>query len=391
MGQDHTVGAVCYSIGPKCPGVSAVATNAANLRYLIDSYLVWAAGENIPLVEGAAADLNAIETAPWPRLGGGCRGAFVHLLGRGDFVALQVIDIPPGGKTDQVRHLYDEVFHVLAGQGSASVDLGNGETRSFDWGPRALFSPPLNAPFRLINTSREDTARLVCASDLPFVMNVYRNEKFVFDNPFPFPERAGRDAYFAGEGDFLALKPGTHMWETNFVPDVGTLALAEWAERGAGSRNVNIVLADSSMHVHVSELPAGTYNKGRYGAGPHVFPVTGAGYTLVWNEGDAEFERHDWRHGVAFVAPHDRLHQHFNTGAEPARHLAVSLGSRRYPVLSRIAKRNLAPEAAVKDGGLQVDFEDQDARIHPMWLAELAQAGVTSRMDTYAAERRKRP
>jgi mannose-6-phosphate isomerase-like protein (cupin superfamily) len=371
--------------------VSAVANGAANLRYLIDSYLVWAAGENIPLVEGVAVDLNAVETAPWPRFGGGVRAAFVHLAGRGDFVALQVIDIPPGGKAEQVRHLYDEVFHVLAGHGSACIDLGRGETRSFEWGPRALFSPPLNAPFRLFNASREETARLVCANDLPFVMNLFRNEKFVFDNLFAFPERNGRKDHFAGEGDFLPVKPGTHMWETNFVTDVGTLALAEWSERGAGSRNVNIVLADSSMHVHVSELAAGTYNKGRYGAGPHVFPVTGAGYTLIWNEGDADFERHDWRHGVAFVAPPDRLHQHFNTGAAPARHLAVSLGSRRYPVLARIAKRNLAPEASVQDGGLQVDFADQDPRIHPMWLDELARSGVASRMErTLAAERSER-
>src|SRR5258706_612787 len=83
-----------------------------NLRYLIDSYRDWMVGEGIPIVEGIAVDLHGVETAPWPRCGGGVRGAFLQLRGRGDFVGLQVIDIPPGGATDWARHLYDEVFYV---------------------------------------------------------------------------------------------------------------------------------------------------------------------------------------------------------------------------------------------------------------------------------------
>ena len=352
-------------------------SGAANLRYLVDSYLDWAARQDIPIVEGVAVDLNTVETAPWSRLGAGCRGAFVHLRGRGDFVALQVIDIPPDGKMDRARHLYDEVFYVLSGHGGANIEAG--ETQSFNWGPRALFSPPLNAPFRLFNSSAEEPARIVCANDLPFVMNVFRNENFLFDNPFPFPERAGRESYFSGEGEFLPLQPGRHMWETNFVPDLGSLALPEWEARGAGSRNVKISLCDSSMHVHASEIPAATYNKGRIGAGPHVLVVAGSGYTLMWKDGDADFEREDWRPGTVFVAAHDMFHQHFNTGPEPARHLAVSLGSQRYPVLARLARRNEALEASVRDGGLQIDFDEQDPRIHAIWLRELARTGVESK------------
>ena len=73
-----------------------MAGDANNLRYLIDSYRDWMAGEGIPIVEGIAVDLNGVTTAPWARLGSGVRGAFVQLRGRGDFVGLHVIDIPPG-------------------------------------------------------------------------------------------------------------------------------------------------------------------------------------------------------------------------------------------------------------------------------------------------------
>src|SRR5205085_2920488 len=98
----------------------------AKLRYLIDTYLDWAKGQGIPIIEGVAVDLNQVATMPWARLGDDCRAAFVHLRGRGDFVALQLIELPPGAATDMARHLYDEVFYVLSGTGSATIDLGNG-------------------------------------------------------------------------------------------------------------------------------------------------------------------------------------------------------------------------------------------------------------------------
>jgi len=364
-----------------------VTDDASKPRYLIDSYREWAAHQHVPIVEGVALDLTAVETAPWPRLGGGCHAAFIELRGRGDFVGLTVIDIPPGGATDLARHLFDDVFFVLSGHGSASIQAGDGQTHSFEWGPRALFSPPLNAPYRLFNTSGRETVRLVCANDLPFLFNVFRNEAFLFDNAFAFPERAGRQGYFAGEGDFLALKPGRHMWETNFVPDLGALSLPDWEARGAGSKNIKIILSDSSMHAHTSEMPVGAYKKGhRHGPGAHVFAVTGRGYTLMWNEGDAEFERHEWRHGFVFAPPDGMFHQHFNTGNEPARYLALSLGSHRYPVLAAKVRLKQSPDTSIHEGGAQIDYDSQDPRIHAMWLRDLAEVGVASRMDKYFDE-----
>jgi mannose-6-phosphate isomerase-like protein (cupin superfamily) len=361
------------------------------LRYLLDPYLDWTKEQQIPVVEGIAVDLNAVETQPWPRLGKGCRAAFVHLKGRGDFVALLVVDLDPGASTTLARHLFDEVFYVLSGSGSATVDLGSGRSRSFEWGPRALFSVPLNAPYRLFNGSGRDRARLVVAYDLPFYMNFFRSEGLLFDNPFAFPERVGRESFFNGEGEFLPLKPGQHMWETNLVPDLGSFELPEWETRGAGSRNIKFILADSPMHAHTSEMAVGTYKKAHaHGPGAHVFAVTGSGYTLMWSEGDQDFERHEWRHGWVFAPPDDVFHQHFNTGPEPARYLALSLGSHRYPILARKVARKTEPEKSVKHGGIQIDYVDQDPRIHSIWLKELAKTGVASRMGKYFDEDRIR-
>jgi len=358
----------------------------AGLRYLLDPYRDWAARQQIPIVEGLAADLDRVETAPWERFGGGCRCAFIHLAGRGDFLALQLIEIPPGGRTQWLRHLYDEVFYAVAGHGGAVIDLGEHQAHEFEWRPRALFSPPLNARYRLANLSASEPARLLCANDLPFLMNVFRNEGLLFDHPYAFAQREARAVAYSGNGELISLAPGRHLWETNLIPDLGAFALPEWEARGAGNRNINIALADSSMHAHVSELPPGTYTKGRWhDSGVHVMAISGAGYTLVWKHGEERFEKLDLRPGSVLVLTDETFHQHFNAGGEPLRYLAVSIGNERYPMLARKLRRREVFDRSIRDGGLQIDYADQDPRFHAMWHAELAKAGVASRMEQYFA------
>ena len=135
------------------------------------------------------------------------------------------------------------------------------------------------------------------------------------------------------------------------------------------------------MHAHTSEMPVGSYKKGTATApGAHVFAVTGSGYTLMWNDGDAEFERHEWRHGFVFAPPDGMFHQHFNTGAEPARYLADLA---RQPPLSgadpQAASSSRRPTRRCRTAASQVDYEDQDPRIHAIWLRELAKTGVSPR------------
>ena len=111
-------------------------------------------------------------------------------------------------------------------------------------------------------------------------------------------EREGAPEHFKGDGTFIAVRPGKHMWETNFIPDAMDLTLHGWAERGGGSSSVQLILADSILHAHISEMPVGTYKKAhRHGPDVHVFCLSGEGYSLFWYEGDRDFVRIDWRHG----------------------------------------------------------------------------------------------
>lgn|SRR5918996_3323861 len=359
-------------------------------RYGIDAYREWVVKEGLPTVEDYGIDLFKVPTADWPRLG--VQGAVVHLKGRGDFANMFLMDIPPGRSTAPQRHLYEEVIYVLDGRGSTQVEFADGRKHTFEWGQRSLFAIPLNARHRHFNGSGRDRALLVSTTDLPLVMNLFHNEKFVFDNDFDFLERAGREDYFLGEGDLITVRPGNHMWETNFVPDVASIELKPWGDRGAGGTNIMFVLADGTLHAHISEMPVGTYKKAhRHGPGFHVMCVTGHGYSNLWFEGDKDFLRIDWRHGVVFPPADQQFHQHFNTSTSPARYLATGVGGLRYP-LTTANRRSLmglkpgekaAVSTSIKEGGDQIDYEDQDPRIHQLWLEEMRKNGVVPRMETF--------
>jgi hypothetical protein len=82
-----------------------------------------------------------------------------------------------------------------------------------------------------------------------------------------------------------------------------------------------------------------------------------------------------------YTPPFWMFHQHFNTGPQPARYLACSLGSRRYPFISLRRKSSEgAGSISISQGGRQIDYEEQDPRIHHKWLQAMQQAGVASQM-----------
>jgi uncharacterized RmlC-like cupin family protein len=365
------------------------ASQTTEAKFLFDPYLDWTEREGIPVVEDFGVDLNKVETKPWARMG--TDGAFVHLKGRGDFLGIFLIDLPPGGKSKPQRHLVEEVVYVLEGHGSTTIKTRDGQdvkTHSFEWGKGSLFALPLNAEYQHFNGSGQERARLSSTNNLPMVLNLFHNEEFVFQNPFSFPEREGRETFFSGEGEFIPKTPGRHMWETNFVPDLTKFELVKWEKRGAGGSNIMFVLADGTMHAHCSEMPVGTYKKAhRHGADFHVSCITGTGYSLFWYEGDKDFARVDWNHGVVFAPPDGMYHQHFNTSSEPARYLAIALGGLRYPMLAEKRAVFSGMDVNVRDGGAQIEYEDQHPRIHRIYLEELKKNGVQSGMGGFIDEK----
>ena len=366
------------------PASTADGAEPAQARVLVDPYRDWSEGEGIPIHLDFGHNLLELETGPWDRYD--ARGCFAHTYGAGDFMANYVLEVAPAAKTRPLKHLYELFCYVLAGHGSTRVWLPDGEVRVFEWGAKAMFAIPLNCQYQIFNASGSRAVRVSCTNDAPITINLYHNLDFVFDNPFVFPDRAGQSKHFEGEGDhstWIAKNDiKRNLWETNFVHDLSSFKLYEFEARGKGSTNVSFILADGTMHAHVSQIPKGRYKKAhRHAAGTHVHAVDGVGYSLLWYEGDSEFKEFPWRHGFMYTPPFWMFHQHFNTGPAPARYLACSQGSRRYPF---IALRRKSSEGAgsisISQGGRQIEYEEQDARIHRKWLEAMQSAGVASEM-----------
>jgi quercetin dioxygenase-like cupin family protein len=346
--------------------------------YLRDPYREWRAGEGIPVHEGFGIDCHAIDLAPWPRLGG--RGAWVDVAGRGDFCDIYVAEIPAGGHLEPERHLFEETIHVLAGRGTTTLELPGGGEHIIEWGAGSLFAVPLNARHQHANASGREPARFAAVTTLPITLNIYHDPSFVFDNTYDFADRLGDARYLRGEGDYKAVRPGRNQWQTIVVPDLTDFDLPAFEARGAGSKHLHFVLADATMHAHMAEMPAGRYKKAhRHIDGINVFCVTGRGYSLLWLEGQSfeEAIRFDWQPGTVYAPPTQYFHQHFNLADQPSRYLGVGFGSVRYPTLetNRHLIRNL--DVGVEEGGTQIEFEDQDPRIHRLFEAEIARVGLT--------------
>jgi mannose-6-phosphate isomerase-like protein (cupin superfamily) len=353
------------------------------IRYGINSYLEWLEKEGLPVSYGVSLNLFEVPLADWPRAG--VKGAAAHFKGGGDYCNMFVFELPPGGSTTPQQHLYEEVYFILEGRGNTQVELADGRKHSFEWGPRSLFAIPLNAKYRHFNASGRERALMVATTNLPQIMNIFRSEKFIFGTQADFSERGGEEKFFSGEGNLQLLRPGNNVWQTNFVPDLAAVELYPWEDRGTGSSSITFLLADTSMHCHISEIAPATYKKAhRHMGGTHVLTLTGDGYSLLWDEGSTDFERVDWSYGVVFPPCDGQFHQHFVTSNNASRYVATNVGNLRYPLTESRRKISLsspnqkqASSRSVKEGGNQIEYEDQDPRIHQIWLEEMRKAGIT--------------
>jgi quercetin dioxygenase-like cupin family protein len=343
---------------------------------ITDVYKEWQKSEGVPALSGFyIEDIANVELAPWPRKGG--KGLFVNLEGAGGQNDMQVFELPPGGESETEHHLYEEMVYVADGIGSTSIWYDEGRKQTFEWGPGSLFGIPLNANYRHFNGSGLERARLVSVTNAPTILNLFHNHDFVFNNPYRFTDRfAHEDDFFSGNGTAYR---GRH-WETNFIPDVRAVQLPEMRERGGGGRVMLVELTKNSMGAHISQFQVGMYKKAhRHGPGAHVIMLEGDGFSLLWERDDMQPRRCDWRPGAVIVPPEDWLHQHFNTGSGSARYLALRMHGKRF-----IQPANRGGEEAVwisgKEGGWQIEYEDEDPTIHAMFESELARHGAACRM-----------
>ena len=270
-------------------------------KYLVDPYLNWANAEGVPIVEGATLDLLALETKPWARFG--MNGAICHVEGRCDYLSAFLFELTPGQSSAPVRHLYEDCFYVLEGKGVSEIELSNGERCEIGWGPGMVFTTPVNATCRL-KADGASRARLLSLNDMRYLMGLYRNEAFLFDNASPMSARQAKALEAALHVDLAGLNGGAALQ-----------------------------LGDSAIGADYIRLAQGARTQAqRQMQGAHLLCASGEATIVSCLDETSERITTRLRHGCLMGLTGMMFHQHSNLGAEPLGLLKVELGSQASPL-----------------------------------------------------------
>lgn len=297
----------------------------SHVQYVMDKYgpyQKWMESHGIPILEGAYVfDSRTVELGDWDWKGG--KGAFLQFSDQ-KVCDAYVCEIPPGGELNPNRQLYEEIILVVSGQGSTQVWYDESQKRTFEWKRGSVFPIPLNAHHQHFNSSGSEPARYVALTSAPPIFELFREPEFIFDTDYEFADRFDPEDpnFFDHPGKYLTEYYGGIL-DTNFISDIRKVKLVPREARGRGNHNMYIHLAGSTMFAHVSQWPVGRYKKPhRHGPGAHVITLDSTGYTMMWRDGE-EPQRYDWAEGSIVCPPTGTWHQHFNTGHEPCKFVAL--------------------------------------------------------------------
>jgi len=338
-------------------------------------YDQWVRSQGLDAISAVyVRNLKTVELKPWPQRGG--KGVFLNHEGTRTSNDGYVCEIPPGGKLEPRRQLFEEMILILSGRGSTTVWNDAGDRVTFEWKENAIFAIPLNCHHQHFNGSGKDPARYVAVTYAPQALNLYGEPEFVFNTKHDFKTRfSGEPDYFSAKGEQKGF-----LLTTNFVADAVSIPLVNAKERGGDGGHLRFNMARGALPSHISQFPVGTYKKAHaHASGAYVIVLSGQGYSLMWFEGE-EPKRYDWEVGTLIVPPNGMYHQHFNTGSTPARYLAfrnMSIRNSQGVPFSWISRRL---------GGTQYDYADEPPLARELFAKELAKSGLAPRMEAAYAK-----
>ena len=299
-------------------------------KYLVDPYQDWLERESVPVVNSRMINLFELTLAPWARFG--MDGAACHVEGRCDYLTTFVFELKPGQSSAPARNVHETCTYVLSGSGKSVFTLSDGRSINVEWAAGEAFSAPVNAS--CIHTADAGApARIVSFTDLRYLMGLYRNEAFLFENAAPMTRR---------QNESVAAGLSAPVLKMELVRNRGSLALA------AGSIGCDI----TELAPHSADPAA------RQMQGAHLLCLSGSGFSLSFDSETSPLTRVDWAPGVLIGLPSMSFHQHFNVGDSPARFMKVELGSLTSPIF-RSRRSAYGDETVYASGSATISREDE--------------------------------
>ena len=362
--------------------------------------------EGIPVFVGVGVrDARDLPRADWPRLGG--KGTYIQVIGTNNKTGMYVVEVPARGALKPQRHMWEERYIVLDGRGSTEV-WRNGDTAktAFEWQQWSVFAIPMNANFRIINSS-SSPALLLAVNSAPRTINAFQNMDFIFNNEFNFDDRLGGNLEdFWRVNDEVEPQPvrGRAMVTSNLIPDAANSYLPLDNNRGPGFRWIapNQV-GNTMLQGWIAEYPGGRYAKAHaHGSGAVLVCLNGSGYSITWPR--AEGGLTPWKDGKgdlvkmqeyipgglisAAPGPSNWFHQHFAVSKGPFRVFNYTgsmpgnpeAGGANSPLMDAAEGELVRQHADISDGGNALPYHLEDPYVREMFEAKLAAIGAVSTM-----------
>lgn len=257
------------------------------------------------------------EVRPWPELGVGIKAAYIRLLDS-QMMDVTIYEIPPGSAIKPHHHTYEEYVYVAAGTGYTEFTRA-GRVQRLKWSDDAFLAAPFNVTHTHVNTGTSPV-RLISITSMPTMVNIGGNAAFTYANNYDFRERyKSQEEYFTD-----STKQANRFVTQSFIPNVRAAAVDPYPERGGTNMHWKMS-ANTMLDAHISEFEVGTYKRAhRHRNEAIIYILNGTGYTLVWQHAGDKPQKIDWQKGSLQQVPPFWYHQHFNTGTEPVRYLAVT-------------------------------------------------------------------
>lgn len=116
---------------------------------------------------------------------------------------------------------------------------------------------------------------------------------------------------------------GLPVYRGHFVPDLRTIELGHWAERGCDAAFVQLVGQEGLSEARITEIaPTESLPPYKMAVDEIVYVVSGRGTTAVWGDGERPEDGHffEWKERSLFLVPRQQNRQFFNIGqTDPVR------------------------------------------------------------------------
>lgn len=352
--------------------------------------------QGIPIYRSIGArQVRDLPLAHWDRVGG--NASFIQLFGTEGKWGMYLVEIPPACALNVERHMYEKIVFVVEGRGSTEVwQQDEKRKKTFEWAAGSLFAIPLNATHRLVNATNE-RCLLLCGTTAPNIINLVQDVDFVFNCDYAFTSQFDENDDYYEPKDLLKPNPvrGLAMMRTNLIPNLVNATLPRDNRRSPGYRRIEPHMASENFYMFCGEHETGRYSKAhKHASGAVLICISGSGFTYTWPEtlgptpwqdglGDEVRMQEYEPVGMVSAAPMNGawFHQHFGVSKQPLRLLALFGPSDDHRRGGRPGEENKDYSSIdIKEGGIAVEYRDEDPHIKQEYERRLALAGATSRM-----------